>query len=241
MGRTLVVGDIHGAARALTQVLNLCSFDHAKDRLIVLGDVTDGWPEVREVIDILIGIPHKIVLLGNHDEWALRAMRTGHLALEWTSQGGQATIDSYGGLENVPRAHKDFLADAKPFHIENGRCFVHAGLSLDKEEHPLATSTETLLWDRNFWNCALLIHRMIGEDLALQAKMSPFDEVYVGHTQTPGIAPDMLPVRACNVWNLDQGAGWSGKLTIMDIDTKEFWQSDNVLDLYPGVKGRGRR
>jgi len=37
---------------------------------------------------------------------------------------------------------------------------------------------------------------------------------------------------------MDTGAGWSGKLTIMDIDTNEFWQSDVVKDLYP-EGGRG--
>ena len=43
----------------------------------------------------------------------------------------------------------------------------------------------------------------------------------------------------CNVWNLDTGGGWLGKLTIMDIDTKQFWQSDFVYELYPEEKGRG--
>lgn len=42
----------------------------------------------------------------------------------------------------------------------------------------------------------------------------------------------------CNVWNLDTGSGFSGKLTIMDIDTKEFWQSDFVRELYPNENGR---
>lgn len=29
------------------------------------------------------------------------------------------------------------------------------------------------------------------------------------------------------------------KLTIMDLATREYWQSDNVQDLYPNQKGRG--
>jgi len=38
------------------------------------------------------------------------------------------------------------------------------------------------------------------------------------------------------VWDLDTGAGWSGKLTIMmDIDTKEYWQSELSKDLYGGL------
>ena len=43
---------------------------------------------------------------------------------------------------------------------------------------------------------------------------------------------------ACNVWDLDTGGGWGGKLTIMDIDSHEYWQSDLVPDLYPHIQGR---
>ena len=42
----------------------------------------------------------------------------------------------------------------------------------------------------------------------------------------------------CNVWNLDTGGGYEGRLTIMDINTKEFWQSDNMKTLYPNERGR---
>jgi serine/threonine protein phosphatase 1 len=40
------------------------------------------------------------------------------------------------------------------------------------------------------------------------------------------------------VWYLDQGGGFEGKLSLMDIDTHEFWQSDKVVNLYPGFHGR---
>ena len=35
-----------------------------------------------------------------------------------------------------------------------------------------------------------------------------------------------------NVWNLDTGAGFNGRVTMMDIDTKIFWQSDPIPSLY---------
>jgi len=37
---------------------------------------------------------------------------------------------------------------------------------------------------------------------------------------------------------MDTGAGWEGVLSMMNIDTKELFQSDLVADLYPGVRGR---
>jgi serine/threonine protein phosphatase 1 len=45
-------------------------------------------------------------------------------------------------------------------------------------------------------------------------------------------------MKAANIWNLDTGAGYNGKLTIMDIKTKEYWQSDLVTELYKDKKGR---
>jgi len=45
MGRTLVIGDIHGAYKALVQCLERSGFDKEKDTLITIGDVCDGWHE----------------------------------------------------------------------------------------------------------------------------------------------------------------------------------------------------
>jgi serine/threonine protein phosphatase 1 len=44
----------------------------------------------------------------------------------------------------------------------------------------------------------------------------------------------------CNVWNVDTGAAFTGRITVMDIDTKRYWQSDVVKDLYPGEPGRNK-
>ena len=41
-----------------------------------------------------------------------------------------------------------------------------------------------------------------------------------------------------NIWNIDTGAAFKGSLTIMDVDTKEFWQSEPLPNLYPNEKGR---
>jgi len=43
--------------------------------------------------------------------------------------------------------------------------------------------------------------------------------------------------RSCNALKM-YGVGWSGKFTIMDVTTKEYWQSDLTPDLYGGTPGR---
>jgi serine/threonine protein phosphatase 1 len=47
-----------------------------------------------------------------------------------------------------------------------------------------------------------------------------------------------VPVQKANIWNIDTGAAFKGPLTIMDADTKEYWQSDPVFELYPEENGR---
>lgn len=85
------------------------------------------------------------------------------------------------------------------------------------------------------WSIALYWQMQHDKGMALDT-IPGYKEVFIGHTSTSRFDPDLKPVNLSNVWNLDQGGGWEGKLTCMDVDTKEFWQSDIVKDLYPGVK-----
>jgi serine/threonine protein phosphatase 1 len=71
----------------------------------------------------------------------------------------------------------------------------------------------------------------------IPVKLTEFDEVYIGHTPVSS----GKPVQAGDVWLMDTGAGWSGVLSIMNIDTKAVFTSDPVPSLYPGVKGRTKR
>lgn len=102
--KTYVIGDIHGAHNALMQCLGLAQFDYALDRLIVLGDVCDGYPDVRECIEELLKIKHCDFVIGNHDMWALDtgAGWSGKLTIMniATEEYWQSDLskDLYGGL-----------------------------------------------------------------------------------------------------------------------------------------------
>ncbi|CEN32952.1 hypothetical protein CCAN12_280002 [Capnocytophaga canimorsus] len=41
-------------------------------------------------------------------------------------------------------------------------------------------------------------------------------------------------------WNVDTGCAFKGKITVMDIQTKQFWQSDPVWQCYPDEQGRNK-
>jgi len=48
----------------------------------------------------------------------------------------------------------------------------------------------------------------------------------------------ITPMKADIITNLDTGAGYKGRLTLMNVDTHEYFQSDSVEKLYIGEKGR---
>ena len=92
------------------------------------------------------------------------------------------------------------------------------------EEH----GPDDFMWDRTLIQDAM--NDRVGDNR--------FSEIFIGHTTTSRYDPTLKPVIIDNVIALDQGCGWEGKLTLMDIDTKEYWQSDLSYELYPDERGR---
>lgn len=224
---TYVLGDIHGAFRALEQVLARSPFRPGTDRLIYLGDVADGWPETPECVERLLAIPNSIWLQGNHDWWAAEWMATQPPLLDvdmaWYTQGGKATYEAYQRKSGAytERHFQDFFGEQLPyFEDEVGNLYVHAGY--DPTVPIAGQDPYYLIWTRTLWQHGL--------------EATAYKECFIGHT--PTLPESEIPLCRANVWNLDQGAAFSGRLSMMNVRTKEFVQSDIVRELYPGVKGR---
>jgi serine/threonine protein phosphatase 1 len=95
-------------------------------------------------------------------------------------------------------------------------------------------------WDRTLLEMALTMDKRIKKDSNLYPKrLLLFNEIYIGHTPTLHYNIE-IPMQGCNVWNIDTGAGFYGKLTCLDTQTKAFWQSDAVQEFYPEEKGRNK-
>jgi serine/threonine protein phosphatase 1 len=222
--RTFCLGDVHGGYLSLLQVLERCDFNKDRDTLIVLGDVTDGWPETSKVITELMSITNLIPILGNHCFWTYNWLRYSWTPNIWTSQGGLATIESYKSddgffdYELMERHKKNYFNQCLSYYKFNGDVFIHGGFvnGLGNDD------IETYIWDRTLWSKAKSAKK---DQLNLTKQ---YKNVFIGHTSIGDRAPQL----ASNVWNLDTGGGWEGRLTIMDVKTKEFWQSDKVAELY---------
>lgn len=232
--KRFVIGDIQGNYKGLMQCLERSGFDYEKDELIVLGDVCDGLPQTKECFDELLKMKNMIFILGNHDQWLWEWCKEQHPGDIWTTQGGRNTQASYlNDASNVPESHRKLLRDANLFFVdEDNRLFVHGGFEPTQAiEKQKATK---LMWDRDLVKNARLKHNQKPDYC-----YGGFKEVYVGHTTTEYFGNSLEPLHFCNVWMLDTGGGWSGKITVMDIETKQYWQSDLTPELYPGVMPRG--
>lgn len=258
--RTIIIGDVHGAFRALVQVIERVNYRPGIDTLVFVGDYVDGYPESFEVCayidDLYIlsrlaeGEGSVIAIRGNHDQWCLDALEKDLELLpqtevimrkhySWYTQGGEAT---YKSMMNYPQNRiegmRDFLRRTKLYHIDKERniLYVHGGFSDTMTfEYIEKNKPFEFMWDRELFyrsqQLQNLMDRSQDRPSEEKLKLGGFDRIYLGHTATNWHEPKLT----ANVVNVDQNAGWGGKLTAYIHETDTFIQSDYVRDLYPEV------
>lgn len=243
MPKTYVIGDIHGALRALEQVIRAIGLKK-QDKLIFLGDYVDGWSESRQVIEYLMELSSAyecIFIKGNHDSWCEQWLTGETPEGDWLFHGGLATLESYIGIRpKQRRQHAAFFKSMRPYYEDGqGRLFIHAGFT--SMHGPLMEMYEAnYYWDRTLWEMALAVDKRIDQDSdRYPRRLLLYNEIYIGHTPTTNYDVD-VPMKSCNVWNIDTGAAFRGRLSVLDIATKRHWQSEPSWQLYPGETGRNR-
>lgn len=162
--RTLaVIGDLHGCADFLDDLLGRIEADAPDAHIIAVGDYIDRGEDSRGVIERLIPRNDMTCLMGNHEQMLLDFLedpeRTG---ASWLRYGGLQTLASYGvhgvletsgaddlikardGLRNAMGPAEDWLRN-RPMRFQSGNvAVVHAGASpnrsLDDQD------AKALLW-----------------------------------------------------------------------------------------------
>lgn len=261
--RTFVLGDKHGAYKAMLQVFERSGFDPNTDRLIDLGDVVDGWSETYECVDLLLSCKHLVSIKGNHDDWWLEYLHTGSHPANFT-HGSAATLESYRKHcepvevdgrwyktvpHTIPQSHLDFFRNQLPYFVdEANNVYVHGGWN---RHYPLVDQPKPDIywWDRDLLLQALSVKTIDNQNYnRLRFADTNINKVFIGHTATINWKEKSdesqkgklktTPMFADKIINIDTGAGFAGKLTLMNVDTLEYWQSDFVNDLYSNEKGR---
>lgn len=205
-GRLIAIGDIHGHAAALESILDVI-LPGPDDTIVTLGDYINRGPDSRQVLDLLIDLSRQcqlIPILGNHEEMMLDSRDDPHAELRWKSQGGDATLASYGqdaGIGHIPRDHWNFLLSCRPYYETDQYVFTHANYCWYSklEEQPPS-----------------LLRWISLEESPPRAHLNG-KKFVLGHT--PGSIRD-FGFCLC----IDTGCGIGGRLTALEVNKDHIWQ-----------------
>ena len=219
--RLYVIGDIHGRADLLDQIvekicLDMEQYPGPECMTITLGDYVDRGPDSRGVLDRLARNPFPttyVALKGNHEELFKSFMQDPLSGQEWRRLGGLETLHSYRvpvsalmtgqGLEEackalmlaIPKEHLRFLGSLA-LSLTIGKFFlchagVRPGVSLQRQK------ADDLLWIRQEF---------------LTSTMD-FGKIII-HGHSPNEWPEVRPNRI----NIDTGAFATGRLTCLVLE-----------------------
>ena len=202
MGRTIVVGDIHGCFDELIDLIALIKLKR-NDRLIAVGDLITKGPKSREVLDLFSSDPRFSSVVGNHDRIIRQKLRGEPVRL---NKDQRKLLKELG--PNRER-YFDFLRSL-PFTIDLGsHLVVHAGLrpGVDPDKQMASDMTEI---------------RTMGADPP-KCRGIPWYAVYRGpQTILFGHWPARQPRRAAWAIGLDTGCVYGNRLTAFVVETGEF-------------------
>jgi serine/threonine protein phosphatase 1 len=127
MGRTFVLGDLHGDLDALTLLLKDLPQPLAEDTLVFLGDYLDRGPRSKETIEFLRELPGRtaakvVTLRGNHEDAWLKVVDQGWA--EYLLPPGNGCLATLRSFQGGPALERPRFADAEDFTaMERGSFF----------------------------------------------------------------------------------------------------------------------
>ncbi|MBP0591538.1 metallophosphoesterase [Paraburkholderia sp. LEh10] len=242
-GRDFVVGDIHGCFTQLRKELEARGFDPRRDRLFAVGDLVDRGPESDGLLEAVERFGIKSVK-GNHEDVIVRWHNGEEQSLSLLSNGADWLLDradDRGWVSALARymAALPYLIEIETAHGLVG--IVHADspvsdwrvlVSQIERETADGKTRRKAIWSRTRWKTYQshpapsrntlrgLLDRAkhsVRAQTHAAGRIENVTAVIVGHTPVPTVtAKD-------NVINIDTGAVYGGKLTILDLAELPQW------------------
>jgi diadenosine tetraphosphatase ApaH/serine/threonine PP2A family protein phosphatase len=203
MGRTIVIGDIHGCFDELTDLLNLVELRN-DDRVVAVGDLIVKGEKNREVLDLFINDQRFSSVIGNHDRALRQYWRGEPIPL---TKAQQATCAE---LEFNREQYSEYLRRL-PYIIDLGsHLVVHAGVRPGvRLDHQMASDLTEM--------------RTMGANPS-RRKGVPWYAVYRGEKIALfGHWPASKPRRGPRAIGLDTGCVYGGKLTAYVLESDWFF------------------
>lgn len=211
MARTLFIGDVHGCAQELQDLLSACAFA-AGDALVFVGDLVAKGPDARGVLKLVRELGARGVR-GNHD----------HAVLRWQEPLAKGAVPAHGPIHlRVARelSPEDWgVLTSLPLFLrmpEQSIVVVHAGLvpgvALEAQEADLLMNMRTLRPNGTGSRRA--------EDGVLWGSCWPGPELVIfGHHATAGLQ------RHPHAIGLDTGCVYGGQLSAY------VWPEDRIVSV----------
>lgn len=201
MGRTLVVGDLHGCYDELMALLDAAQFG-AEDRVVCVGDLVTKGEKSREVLELLMSDARFASVLGNHDR-ALLAYWRGEVEKKSLKPSQRKCADE---LRDGRVEYAAFLGTLPAYVDLGSHVVVHAGLrpGVPLEEQEIEDLTEL---------------RTLGEDRR-NREGKPWYKAYDGEKFALfGHWPAKWPRRGPRALGLDTGCVYGKRLTAYVVET----------------------
>jgi serine/threonine protein phosphatase 1 len=165
-------------------------------------------------------IKNKILITGNHDAAFIQFVAEG-IDFLGEQNGTTPTIEAWRQLDKEEQFDilEGFFKLQRSYYISNDNImFVHGGFPRDEKLTEVVD--HVFYWDRE-----LVTQAMSCKGDQKLKTIYDFKDIFIGHTPTIYWGKTK-PIYSGGVMNVDTGSGKGGPLTIMDVDTKEYWQSD---------------
>jgi len=202
MGRTIVIGDIHGCYDELTMLLEKAKFSR-DDKVVAVGDLTVKGPKSRQVLNLFYSDSRLSSVVGNHDLAVVRFWKGITSKLKASQES--AFVELRSGGEHL----LEYLSSLPAYIDLDTHVVVHAGL------RPGIPLNQQSLDD-------LVELRTLGADRPAR-EGTPWYEVYddpkvvlFGHW------PAAQPRRGKSAIGIDTGCVYGYQLTAYILETGEF-------------------
>ncbi|MEZ5172349.1 MAG: metallophosphoesterase family protein [Bacteroidia bacterium] len=135
--RLIAIGDVHGCALTLKQLLFGQIHVRAGDEIIFLGDLIDRGPDTKGVLDEILLLKNRDVkiriLRGNHEEIMLSAFESNQQHEYWKRVGGMEVLESFGvdSIMDIPDEYIELIDSSMNIIFVDDWIFVHAGLNFE--------------------------------------------------------------------------------------------------------------
>lgn len=214
--KAYAISDIHGNYKGLIELLGKVNFDYNLDKLYFLGDLADGYDDVLNCLLLFKRIKNLHPIFGNHDLYIKDWIFNNKISGRWLNIGGNKTIKL---LESNKDLVKCYLNKCTYHKLYKDIFLCHGGFDYNKaiNNQKLAIFTK----NRQLYRTAMQ-YENIGKQFDVTFNDKKISKIIIGHNSTK----NHLPHFVSNVVNIDTGClNVNGKLTLLDLDSFEYYQS----------------